>query len=123
MRRTVDVDSFTEEWVADPRVWEMVAKTEVYQDGELQTQLGAQRAYPATVKVSTTDGRELSATVPASKGHPSNPLTEEEFRGKYMNMAARVLGETQADELYDMARGLHDIEDMGELMALVSPKQ
>jgi len=122
VRRTVDVDSFTEEFVADPRVWDMVAKTEVYQDGELQTQLGATRAYPATVKVTTTDGRVLSATVPASKGHPSNPLTEQEFRDKYMNMASRVLGEAQASELYDMARGLRDIEDMGELMALVSPR-
>jgi hypothetical protein len=61
--------------------------------------------------------------VPASKGHPSNPLTEEEFRGKYTNMASRVLGEAQAAELYDMARGLPDIEDMGDLMKLVSPRQ
>jgi 2-methylcitrate dehydratase PrpD len=78
---------------------------------------------PSRVTVTTTDGRELTAEVLYPKGNPSNPLTEDEFRAKYMNMASRVLGDAQAAELYALARGLDGIDDMGELMALVSPKQ
>jgi hypothetical protein len=40
-----------------------------------------------------------------------------------MNMAVRVLGEDRAGQLYDLARGLDGIDDMGQLMELVSPEQ
>ena len=48
-------------------------------------------------------------------------MTEDEFRGKFMNMASRVLGDTQGDELYDQARGLERIGNVSDLAALFSP--
>ena len=47
----------------------------------------------------TTDGRELTHEVLYPKGNPANPLTEDEFKAKFMDMAERVLGQAQADEL------------------------
>jgi hypothetical protein len=39
-----------------------------------------------------------------------------------MNMAARVLGEKQSDELYRRARALCDERDLSELAGLFSPR-
>jgi 2-methylcitrate dehydratase len=121
VRGKVDVDSFTEEMVADPVIQGLVHKTVVYQDTDLMAKVKG--SMPSRVTVTTTDGRELTAEVLYPKGNPANPLTEEEFRGKFMNMAVRVLGEDRAGQLYDQARGLDGIDDMGQLMELVSPEQ
>ena len=42
---------------------------------------------PGRVTVRTKDGREYTDEVLYPKGNPSNPMTEDEFRGKFMNMA------------------------------------
>ena len=49
-------------------------------------------------------------------------MTEDEFRNKFMNMAGRVLGDTQSDQLYDQARRLERIGNVADLAALFSPK-
>ena len=56
------------------------------------------------------------------KGNPGNPMTEDEFKAKFMDMAARVLGEAQADELYERARDLQHVADVAELAPLFSPR-
>jgi len=55
-------------------------------------------------------------------GSPGNPLTEDEFKAKFMDMAERVLGHDQADTLYQKARDLRRIADVAELAPLFSPK-
>jgi 2-methylcitrate dehydratase len=76
---------------------------------------------PGRVTVRTTDGRELSAEVLHPSGSPGNPLTEDEFRGKFMDMAERVLGSDQAGELYRRARALRSETDVADLAPLLSP--
>ncbi len=77
---------------------------------------------PGRVTVRTRDGRELTAEVLYPKGNPFNPLTEDEFKAKFMDMAERVLGHDQADELYRRARDLRAVRDVADLAPLWSPK-
>jgi hypothetical protein len=49
-------------------------------------------------------------------------MTEDEFKAKFMNMAARVLGEKQSDELYQRACALTDERDVSGLAGLFSPR-
>jgi 2-methylcitrate dehydratase PrpD len=72
--------------------------------------------------VRTKDGREFTDEVLYPKGNPANPLTEDEFKAKFMDMAVRVLGHEQADELYQRARGLDRVDDMAQLAPLFSAK-
>jgi 2-methylcitrate dehydratase PrpD len=98
----------------------MIAKTEVHQDAELFQRV--KNSMPGRVIVRTTDGREFTAEVLYPKGNPGNPMTEDEFKAKFMNMAARVLGEKQSDELYQRARALTDERDVSGLAGLFSPR-
>jgi 2-methylcitrate dehydratase PrpD len=119
VHRRVTVDQFTDETVADPQVQAMIAKTTVHQDVELFQKV--KNSMPGRVTVRTTDGREFTAEVLYPKGNPANPLSEEEFKAKFSNMAVRVLGEQRSDELYQRARALAEISDVSDIAALFSP--
>jgi 2-methylcitrate dehydratase len=120
VRGRVGVDEFTEETLVDPAVRAVLPRTVVHQDAELFTRVT--NSMPGRVTVRTTDGRQFTDEVLYPKGNPQNPLTEEEFKAKFMDMAERVLGHDQADELYNRSRDLTSIADMTELAPLLSPK-
>jgi 2-methylcitrate dehydratase PrpD len=120
VHRRITVDQFTDETVADPEVQGMIAKTAVHQDAELFQRV--KNSMPGRVTVRTTDGREFTAEVLYPKGNPGNPMTEDEFKAKFINMAVRVLGKKQSDELYRRARALCDEPDVSELTGLFSPR-
>jgi 2-methylcitrate dehydratase len=120
VRGKAGVDEFTDETVADPVVRSMMPKIVVHQDEELFKKVAG--TMPGRVTVRTTDGREIIGEVLHPKGSPGNPLTEDEFKAKFMDMAERVLGHDQADELYRRARDLRSIGDVAELAPLLSPK-
>ena len=121
VRGKVGVDEFTEETVADPVIQAMIPRTVVHQDGELYAKV--KNSMPGRVTVRTKDGRELTDEVLYPKGNPRNPMTEDEFKGKFMDMAVRVLGHDQADELYQRARELRGVADVADLAPLFSPHQ
>jgi 2-methylcitrate dehydratase len=120
VRRRVGVDEFTDQTVADPVVRAMIPRTVVHQDEELYAKVT--NSMPGRVTVRTKDGRELTAEVLYPKGNPANPLTEDEFKAKFMEMPERVLGHDQADELYERARDLPRVGDVSDLAPLFSPK-
>jgi 2-methylcitrate dehydratase PrpD len=118
VRGKVGVDEFTEETVADPVIQALIPRTVVHQDEDLYAKVT--NSMPGRVTVRTKDGRELTAEVLYPKGNPGNPLTEDEFKDKFMDMAVRVLGDAQADELYRRARELDRAGDVSDLAQLFS---
>jgi 2-methylcitrate dehydratase PrpD len=120
VRGRVGVDEFTDETVADPVIQAMIPRTVVHQDQELFAKVS--NSMPGRVTVRTNDGCEFTEEVLYPKGNPANPLTEDEFKAKFMDMAERVLGHDRADELYQRARDLARVGDVSELAPLFSPK-
>ena len=120
VRQRLGVDEFTEETVADPVVQELMTRIVVHQDEELHRKVTG--SMPGRVTVRTVDGRELTGEVLYPKGNPANPMTEDEFKGKFVDMVERVLGDDQADELYRRARELRSVADVADLATLFSPK-
>ena len=112
----ITVDEFTEETVADPVIRDVVLRTKVQPDTALMERVTF--SLPGRVTVRTKDGRELTDEVLYPKGNPSNPMTEEEFDAKFMNMASRVLGDKQSSELYSRARALEQEKDVADLAVL-----
>jgi 2-methylcitrate dehydratase len=120
VRCRVGVDEFTEEAIADPVVQTLITRISVHQDEELHQKVTG--SMPGRVTVKTVDGRELTAEVLYPKGNPQNPLTEDEFKAKFMDMAERVLGPVQADDLYRIARDLRAVTDVADVAPLLSPR-
>jgi 2-methylcitrate dehydratase PrpD len=120
VRGKVGVDEFTDETVADPVVQGMIHRTVVHQDDELCARV--ENSMPGRVTVRTQDGGEITDEVLYPKGNPGNRLSEDEFKAKFMDMAERVLGHDQADELYQRARDLPRVGNVSDLAPLFSPK-
>ena len=120
VRGKAGVDEFTDETVADPVIQGMIARTTIHQDTELFERV--KNSMPGRVTVRLRDGREFTDEVLYPKGNPGNPMTEAEFKAKFMDMAARVLGETQGEELYARARDLVNVDDVSDLAPLLSPR-
>jgi 2-methylcitrate dehydratase PrpD len=116
----IGIDEFTDETVRDPVIQEMIPRTVVHQDSELYARVTF--SMPGRVTVRTRDGREFTDEVLYPKGNPANPMSEEEFKAKFMNMASRVLGEKQSDELYARARELESVDNVSYLADLFSPR-
>jgi 2-methylcitrate dehydratase PrpD len=119
VRGKVGVDEFTDETVADPVVQSMIRRTVVHQDGELYAKVV--NSMPGRVSVRTTSGEAFTAEVLYPKGSPGNRLTHDEFREKFMDMAVRVLGQAQAEELFDRALHLAGVTDLADIAALFAP--
>jgi 2-methylcitrate dehydratase len=120
VRGRVTVDEFTEETVNDPVVQGLIPKLRVEQDLELYKKVT--NSMPGKITIRTTDGRELTDEVLYPKGNPSNRLTEDEFKDKFMRSVTRVLGEAQSDELYYASRDLANVDDVATLAPLFSRK-
>jgi 2-methylcitrate dehydratase PrpD len=120
VRRKVTIDEFTDETVNDADIQAMIPRVKVTQDLELYQRV--KNSMPGRVTVRTKDGREFTDEVLYPRGNPSNPLSEAEFKHKFMEMAERVLGHDQADELYQRAIALTDIADVSELAPLFSKR-
>jgi 2-methylcitrate dehydratase PrpD len=117
----VTVDQFTDETVADPRVQGLMPRTVVHQDNDLYAKV--KNSMPGRVTIRTKEGREFTDEVLYPLGNPGNRMSEAEFKEKFMEMAVRVLGESQADELYGRARTVDEVDDVAELAPLFSPKR
>ncbi len=48
-------------------------------------------------------------------------MTDDEIKAKFMDMAVRVLGQEQSDELYERARKLADVRNVSDLAPLFGP--
>jgi len=116
----ITVDQFTDETVADPVVQGLIPKMTVSHAADLLAKV--KNSMPARVTVKTKDGRSLQAEVLYPKGNPSNPMNPEEYKAKFMNMAVRVLGQPQSEELYERALALTDLRSVSDLTPLFSPR-
>jgi 2-methylcitrate dehydratase PrpD len=96
---SVRLNAFLPERLADARVRALMDRIECVADPELSAGYPRQRA--ARVEIETADGRTLSRFQPYRKGDPELPLTDEELDGKYLELAAPVLGAAPARVLLD----------------------
>jgi 2-methylcitrate dehydratase PrpD len=67
-------------------------------------------AYPArrsaVVEIETVDGRRVTRRQPTRKGDPDAPLSDDELRDKFLELATPVLGEHGSKALLDQLREL-----------------
>lgn len=91
---TCGIGAFNEENVADPEVQRICKATEVVPDEEFTSWVPKKRA--ANVTVFTKDGKSYSEQVDYAKGEPEFPMTLEDFKVKFFELA-QYGGKTQAE--------------------------
>jgi 2-methylcitrate dehydratase PrpD len=86
----VGADEIDRRGLTDPQVARLVAATTATEDAEFVQRFPAERW--ARVRISLRDGRRLVSAPARAPGNPENPLSDDELRAKYRELAAPVLG-------------------------------
>lgn len=79
--------------------------------------LGDESRRPCQVTVHMKDGVSSSSYVETARGTPGNPLTSEELRGKFIDLASPAVGEKTAHEIVLAVSHIDELDDIGELVS------
>lgn len=102
---SVRLDAFTPERLADPATHALMERIEMQIDPEYDASFPKQRA--AWVEVETTGGKRLTFHQTTRKGDPDDPLSDADLDGKFLELAAPVIGDKAAQALL---ADLHTLE-------------
>ncbi|MFC2001114.1 MmgE/PrpD family protein [Chloroflexota bacterium] len=112
--RQLGPEQFTMEKFADPRVRELIDKVILEGDEELDKIRTA-----GIVEITTGQGARHSCRVDYPRGHPLNPMMDEEIVNKFRSMATKYMTESQIKQLINTIFELDKLDDIGDLMKLL----
>jgi 2-methylcitrate dehydratase PrpD len=101
---------------SDPRVRELSRRVRLIGDAEA-TALGQQSA---VVELRTRDGRTFLAASRRWRGHADDPMTPDELRAKFLELATTRIARAEAERAMALIERLEELDDVGRLVALVA---
>lgn len=118
--RRASLDQFTDKKVQDSKTVNLMKKIKMVAHPDL-----AEIPMPSRsiITIKMKDGREFLKRVDAAKGSPENPLSKEEIVEKYRDCSEPVIGREKVDRSIDMIWNLDKIEDINQLMDMVSAEK
>lgn len=98
--RQITTDTFSEEKLRDPHIWEVIDKIKGEASVEFERMFPAKQ--PSKVTVKTIDGREFSEYLEYPKGDPREPMTIDELTAKFNALSGQLLSPERQDEIREM---------------------
>ena len=98
-------------------VREMMRKVECITDPELERSFP--RQWRATAEIFTEDEKRYSTTVEYPKGDPENPLSWEEMKERFHDLAGWIMKKNQRLKIVEGIERLDGIKDMGKWSSLL----
>ena len=93
----ITTQSFSDEKMKDPRIWEVIDKIKGEPSKEFEKMFPAKQ--PSKVVVKTNDGREFSEYLEYPKGDPREPMTMEDLDNKFEGLSEKLLAEGRRNEV------------------------
>jgi 2-methylcitrate dehydratase len=112
---TVTLETFDERRFRDETLLELVARTKVVPDDDLD-RLYPEQGIPNVVTVKLKNGQVLERRVDAPKGHALNPMTDEEVEAKFRSMAERMLRPVQVEAAIEGCMRLDEVDELEDLV-------
>lgn len=110
-------DSFTPEKVRDPSLRPLMKKIFVVEDPEISAHWKATSQPKSRLTIRLKDGRVLEDTVINFRGHPSNPMTDDEVQFKFDSMIGKVADDAAAKRLTETLWNLDKLDQVAALTA------
>jgi 2-methylcitrate dehydratase PrpD len=114
----VDLDSFSDEYCSSARMRASLDKVHVNAHPEWPDDAAWRRKSPVTITMK--DGRKLTKEVEKVRGSPGNPMTRDEFLGKYRGCASRALDSERMERSIAALENLEKVPTVRELMDVVT---
>ena len=111
----IAMDQFREEKIREPRVRAFMEKI------TLESVPAFNEKYPGTlaaeVEIKTRDGKRITGEAIYPKGHPRNPMTDEEIKEKFRRLALNTLARAQTDRIIETVSSLDRLKSAAELVS------
>jgi 2-methylcitrate dehydratase PrpD len=111
----LEIDTFTDAKANEPKVQDALSKVQVIVDESIP-----EPGPYCPVSVELKDGSRFSYTAKIAKGHPENPMTEEETLNKFRSNAKQVLSPQRSEAVITKIRNLGTVENVKELVDLLT---
>jgi len=111
----VTLATFDENRLADPRLLELIDKTRIVEDPELNT--GYPKGIPNDITITCSDGTKFRKRVDFPRGHAENRMTDDEVVAKFGKLADGVVSKQTADRILDQAWNLEKLKDVTPLFS------
>lgn len=112
----VGMEQFEETRFTDKKVLQFLKKIEIVRDEVMDGEYPA--AIPNEVAVRMNSGKTFCRKILYPKGHPGNPLTNDEVEAKFKALSGGVIPRQKADEILDRVWKIEKLKDCGALMRL-----
>lgn len=96
----VTTQSFSEEKLKDPKIWEVIDKIKGEASEEFEKMFPEKQ--PSKVIIKTKDGREFSEYREYPKGDPREPMTMEDLEIKFNSLSDKLLSKERQSEIKNM---------------------
>ena len=106
----------------DPDIRELAQKVKFAKDPNVMEPYLNEGRIICTAEIKTRDGRTKKAHIEYLKGSYGNPFTAEEFHSKFMANVTGILGQKQAEELWQAFLHLEEAGQISSITQLLSPK-
>jgi len=112
----LDNDTFTDAKANDPLVQQALRRVHVIVDDSIP-----EPGVYCPVTIELKDGRRLSHTARIAKGHPENPMSENEVLAKFKSNVKGVITTERSEQLIAALKNLEEIGDMRQVTGLLRP--
>jgi len=113
----ISMEQFREDKVMDPQIREFMKRITVEPAPEFH------QKYPGTlaahVEIQTKDGRKFKAESIYPKGHPENPMTDEEIKEKFRSLALLTFDRGQTEQIVQKVSNLENLKSVKDLVAVL----
>jgi 2-methylcitrate dehydratase len=92
-------ESFREQKLTDPAIWELLPKIKVVADPEIDALFPEVKR--ARVTITTVEGQRHTAQTDVAKGDPADPMSDEDIEAKFRANASGVLSQERMDEVIE----------------------
>ncbi len=96
----ITTQSFSDEKLKDPRIWEVIDKIRGEASTEFEKMFPAKQ--PSKVVVKTRDGREFSEYLEYPKGDPREPMTMDDLENKFNALSSNLLSTGKQKQVRDV---------------------
>jgi 2-methylcitrate dehydratase len=114
----IDNSTYSEKNYRDPKVLDFLKKITVVEDKTLSEKYPEAVANRITVKLSS--GNTITKQVDYHKGHPKNPMTDDEVEEKFQRLTKKYLGQNQSRRILDMVWNIDKLKDVGKAISLLT---
>ena len=113
----VAMDQFDADKIKEPRVQAFMKRV------TLESVPAFNEKYPGTLaaelEIKTRDGKRYQGESIYPKGHPQNPMTDEEIQEKFRRLALNTLDRPQADRIIETVYRLDKLKSLNELISIL----